>query len=213
VSYAINSDLAAGATEYWAWPLLPSNAYRQAQMAGPASTVMYCEEAYSLPGGYSIPGLGITYVWNAAEIQQGLDLVTPTTCGTNWCTWGMADNPALAAYAPWAGVQSATGQMLNCSAGWADGAGSDFNSWTSARHSEGSNFALCDGHAKWYRSSQVSAGPGLSIQDLQAQYGGATDEAAVINGCNTQQAEPVEYLGNSAVSAACGNPAITFNAF
>jgi prepilin-type processing-associated H-X9-DG protein len=102
--------------------------------------------------------------------------------------------------------------MVECNVGWADGSGSaTFSSFTTARHSNGSNFAMCGGHTKWYMAGAVSSGPGLTIGELQAQYGGATADATVEDGCNNQQAEPVEYLGNSAVAGACKNPTITFN--
>ena len=60
--------------------------------------------------------------------------------------------------------------------GRAVGSTSYIDATTKGRHTDGSNFLLCDGHAKWYRGSQVSSG--FSAMNSTDPQGGGTDSDA-----------------------------------
>jgi prepilin-type N-terminal cleavage/methylation domain-containing protein/prepilin-type processing-associated H-X9-DG protein len=68
-----------------------------------------------------------------------------------------------------AGVLFATGPMMNTQL---PGEASEFTSTTGGRHTEGSNFAMADGHAKWLPGSKVSNG--TSAQTPNSCYSGIT---------------------------------------
>lgn len=180
-------------------------------MGGPASTVMYCEVDNSLPNGYQVAGW---FTWDAADIEQNFDPVSASAYGQG-SPWGMSNNVTQnPGGVPWYGVTYATGPMCNDpqsqtfandgSSNWG-GATGPINS--AARHTGGSNFAMCDGHAKWAIGTSVSGGYGPSLADVSNWFGGNVNTA-----CSCcQMSVPVEDLGTNA--PACGSPSITWNTF
>ena len=104
-------------------------------------------------------------------------------------------NPA-AGGAPWGGVTLATGLLH----------GQDAATYVpkvvdavTGRHAGGSNFVLCDGHAKYYKGAVVSSGWGPQTADWLNSNGGCA--------ANTWATVPSELLNNPS----CGNVSITFN--
>ncbi len=155
--------------------------------AAPSTTVMYCEVVNS----YLAPGAISWYQWTPADIVQGDDITSPSTTG--YRTWGMS---SYGAGAPWGGIQLATGYM------YGQTVANTNNAVVAGRHSGGSNFVLCDGHAKWFHPSAVSPGWDIPESDVQQWFG--------VTGCAATSYEysaPNEYLN----TPSCGNVAITFN--
>jgi len=134
-----------------------------AQMNAPAKTVMLVEATAA------------AYAPNLSDGQAIADLSTPTEsgdqgspAGTN-CANGSptvlgidaAVGPLAPGPSPACTLPLATGYMGQSGAGRTSDftiiSGSDYLAPT-GRHSDGSNFLLCDGHVKWLRGSQVSTG-------------------------------------------------------
>jgi prepilin-type N-terminal cleavage/methylation domain-containing protein/prepilin-type processing-associated H-X9-DG protein len=159
-----------------------------AAFVAPSTTVMFCEVVNS----YLASNALSWYQWTPADIEQDYDIVSPSTTG--YTTWGMSSNGAGA---PWSGVQLATGYMYGQTAANTGG-----QVLPVGRHTGGSNFLLCDGHAKWYHPSAVSPGWDIPESDVQ-QWFGITGCAAASN----EWSAPNAYLN----TASCGNVAITFN--
>jgi len=185
-------------------------------MAGPSSTVLFCEITNSVANLSSLTGVfpGGPYVWNAQDIEQGIDVVSPACTGQsddwagNGCTGLSTLLPSSNGDYPWTGVQYATGPMNEDPAtgtvGWG-GTGPAVDN-APARHSQGSNFALADGHAKWYQAGAVSGGVGGTT----SYYGGTPPTWDI---CKYENSVPVEDLGNASLPADCGKPSITFNVY
>ncbi|MGI4790595.1 MAG: DUF1559 domain-containing protein [Janthinobacterium lividum] len=159
----------------------------------PSTTIMYCEVANS----YLAPGALTWYQWDAADIAQGYDITSPATTG--YSTWGMSSNSAAA---PWGGVQLATGLMYGETT--ANVTSDGYIEVVAGRHTEGSNFVLCDGHAKWYRPIAVSPGWDITEAEIQQWYPGTVGCVA-----GSGWSAPNDYLN----TPSCGNVAITFNPF
>lgn len=162
-----------------------------AKFDAPSSTVLYAEvaECFIKPGTFS------WYSWDSQDLVDNSDIMSPTTNGDN--TWGWSTNPATGG-GPWGGVQLATGLL----------SGQDAATYIpgtvqakEGRHSGGSNYVLCDGHAKWYIGSKVSPGWGPMTAQWLNSNGGCQ--------ANTWATVPSDLLSN----ASCGNVAITFNPY
>ena len=184
VSYAINSYTAnPGPT-----PQSPNESASLSEFNAPSSTVLFCEVSNS----YLAPGAIDWYPYDSQDLVDNNDWSTPSTNGAD--IWGWSSNPAPGE-APWKGVTLATG-LLN---------GEDSSYIPSkveavkGRHNGGSNFVLCDGHAKFYQGSAVSPGWGPETADWLNSNGGCK--------ANTWATVPSELLNNPS----CGNVSITFN--
>jgi prepilin-type N-terminal cleavage/methylation domain-containing protein/prepilin-type processing-associated H-X9-DG protein len=143
----------------------------------PSTTVMYCEATNVISNDPSF------YQFTAADIEQGYDVMSPATSGTQM--WGWPGNASIA-----------TGTLLN---------DTDPANTTAARHTLGSNYVLVDGHTKWYQPSAVSASWDIDPATLNGWFGNT-------NTCYpgyTGSAAPNEWLG----STGCGGAAITFNIY
>ncbi len=133
------------------------------QMNAPAKTVLLVE---TTAAGY--PGDGQAVADLSSPIEAGNQSYVPVP---NCATGSPAVFGVFAAVGPDAGnnppcvVPLATGFMGETSQRIANpttfsydqGPGKDYLAPT-GRHSDGSNFLLCDGHVKWLRGSQVSTG-------------------------------------------------------
>jgi len=73
------------------------------------------------------------------------------------------------------------GDANNCAPKGIGGAGGS----EPARHSEGSNFLLADGHAKWFRGSSVSGGANNATASDCGTYGTQTVGTAANTGCSS----------------------------
>jgi len=230
VSYALNQNLLIfGAGSFSPYVVTnPGDSETQAALAGPSSTVMLCEIADGVANGSDITGGGWPdYIVDPQEIEQGYDWFSPTTIGeidyqSSFANgiWGLSNNSAFGGGmfngtgAPWYGVELATGQMINdyvapspyATTGWGS---VKIPTVATARHSNGSNFALCDGHAKWYQGSGVSAGRNISPSQIDSVVGSMAAFCAQLP-TGAVYAMPVEDLG-TAQGGNCGNPTITFN--
>jgi len=85
----------------------------------------------------SVPGEFETLAWNGTDGNSNN--------GNKWVI------PATGALSVAYGKTSFSSVLQPCAAGYGAGCGT-------ARHTEGSNFLLCDGHVKWLRGTQVSVG-------------------------------------------------------
>lgn len=183
VSYAINTYTGEPGNS------VGQNGASLAIFQAPSSTVLYCEVAES----FIKPGTFSWYSWDSQDLVDDADVVSPSTNGDN--VWGWSTNPANGG-GPWGGVVLATGLMSGQTA-------ADYIPGTvqavQGRHTGGSNYVLCDGHAKWYMGSAVSPGWGPETAQWLNSNGGCQ--------ANTWATVPSELLQN----ASCGNVAITFN--
>jgi prepilin-type N-terminal cleavage/methylation domain-containing protein/prepilin-type processing-associated H-X9-DG protein len=234
ISYAINENFMQTGNKDTATPPLYNNLPQQfplSTMGSPSLTVMYFEVGNTPPWGADLESW-VPYIWTPADLEQGFDLVSATGYGNNE-PWGMSENPDNPGGVPWYGVTDATGWTLGvpipgtgymnannttfASEGGANWGGAT-GSWCPqyGRHSNGSNYALCDGHCKFLQGGSVSSGYGASLSDIATWFGaGDTGLAADCNPATYGQAVPTEVIGNTAVLQAggCGNPQITFNNF
>ena len=188
VSYSMNAFMDQPGSASATQPYGTSNSL--AAFAGPSTTVMYSE----ITGSYLNNGALPWYQWNAADIQQGYDIASPS--GDGYTVWGFS---SLGSGAPWGGVENATGYMYGQTPTNAAG------QIAPGRHTEGSNFVLADGHVKWYRPSSVSPGWAIDAATIASWFPGA-------KGCSPG------YLGGSAPNdyvntPQCGNVSITYNIY
>jgi len=188
VSYAINAYLGK------VYTAAPGSALSLPSFASPTTTVMYCE----CTGSFVTAGAISYYQWDAADIAAGYDLGSPATNGIG--AWGISSN--IPSAAPWGGVQLETGYMANQTQ--ASTYGDGYQETLPGLHTGGSNFVLCDGHAKWYNASVVSTGYDATEAEVQSWFG-TTGCAPASQGYSA----PNDYLS----TASCGNVAITFNPF
>ena len=140
-------------------------AYTLAKFNAPAKTVQLAECVGS--AGYNIGDPNGD--WPNSDLAYGF---SPSGLGL-----GGAWDP----YGDWGAAQSSYGQTtpwtLRYATGWpdyaiinqADGVTNSFTS-RDGRHQGGSNYLMCDGHAKWLRPSQVSPG-GNNSADGSCTYG------------------------------------------
>ena len=142
VSYAMNVDLARG----------DEIAGKISQLNAPANTVLLAEVVGATADVTDPQEDGWNYTGaNKSESHSG-----GVQGGENWNTAGGGTT---------AGFLLATGYM--------GGRGTSMNSVGFAaptgRHTDGSNFLLCDGHVKWLRGTAVSDGDALSLSANTAQ--------------------------------------------
>ncbi len=110
---------------------------------GSSSFNYNCDAAHGLPGGCSADVTGANLGGSASGYGNGAD---QDINGFNVSNGAGQVNDGTH-------VQYATGYMRNSY-------GATYNNFfgTTGRHSDGSNFVLCDGHAKWFRGNAVSGG-------------------------------------------------------
>jgi prepilin-type N-terminal cleavage/methylation domain-containing protein/prepilin-type processing-associated H-X9-DG protein len=121
----------------------------------PASTVLLCEcvNCYLTPGTFS------WYPWDSATLAEGVDYSSAATNGIS--TWGWSSYGG----GPWGGTQLATGLLHGQDT---TEIGPTNYAAQYGLHTQGSNYVLCDGHAKWYRGSAVSGGYGQTDAWVQS---------------------------------------------
>jgi len=121
----------------------------------PASTVLLAEgqwsTGYDVTRGYSQPITGVAAAGDDANGDNGGSAGGYGTGGA-YDPSGFNSNNGTAGGTPYT-IKYATGPMVNSTPGAAQG---DFTA--TGRHTGGANYVLADGHAKWFRSSQVSGG-------------------------------------------------------
>jgi prepilin-type processing-associated H-X9-DG protein len=116
-------------------------------------------------------------------------------CQTDMTTLGSQNTPTVGDFkspasdgntAGWDGIGSfATGVMSGSAA--IIGTGNGQESIPTGRHTDGSNFLLCDGHAKWFRATSVSTGGNDTVNNGTAcnSFGTTlTDSQAAQTGCS-----------------------------
>jgi prepilin-type processing-associated H-X9-DG protein len=131
--------------------------------------------------------------------------------------WGFSANTGGGGYC---GDSLATGPLLDYPANYTVAVADQCTGATGlqylpARHSGGSNFVLCDGHAKWYQGAKVSAGFAQPLSDIGSTQANleAACQYAINNPGYSSVSVPTESLGNTAGAPGCGDPAITFNTY
>jgi prepilin-type N-terminal cleavage/methylation domain-containing protein/prepilin-type processing-associated H-X9-DG protein len=137
VSYAYNSDYIYPQGYVWDGAHPPVSV-TLAALTAPATTVLLSEVAKNY---YS--GIG----WYTAElVSQGADYGSPGGNGLGYAIGICTPNEWTCLWA--------TGYPQNATPSY------DVNLFTSpdGRHSQGSNYVFGDGHSKWLRASQISAG-------------------------------------------------------
>jgi prepilin-type N-terminal cleavage/methylation domain-containing protein/prepilin-type processing-associated H-X9-DG protein len=157
----------------------------------PSSTILYCEVAES----YLAPGTFSWYPWDSQDIADNDDIISPATNGNG--VWGWSSNPANGG-GPYGGVVLATGLLSGqTAANYIPGTVQA----VTGRHSGGSNFVMCDGHAKFYKGSAVSANWGPEPSSYINANGGCAGVSWA--GAST------DLLNNPS----CGNVSITFDPY
>ena len=137
VSYAYNSNFTYPQGYIWDGNHVP-NSHALAELAAPSTTVLLSEAANNY-----FAGIGW---YSAALLSQGVDYGSPGGDGLGSAVGIGTPNEWTV---PWA-----TGYPSNATPNY------DVNLFTKpeGRHSIGANYVLADGHAKWMRGGQVSAG-------------------------------------------------------
>ncbi len=190
VSYALNSQFS---------PFVPSGNGAQpisiAQLNASANTVQFFEIVNSGYYDVTIP--------DGATSSQGMSSdVTGANYGGSPSGFGTGGTEDLSGFNTSFGsandgkhVQYATGYLRNSE----NNANNDFTA-PLGRHSDGANYVMADGHAKWFRGSNVSAG---QTNTVLGDCGTATP-----SGANTN-------LGGLAATTTCSDNTIraTFNIF
>jgi prepilin-type N-terminal cleavage/methylation domain-containing protein/prepilin-type processing-associated H-X9-DG protein len=164
-SYGFNSNLAGGI-----------NAINLASITSAANTVLLFEVTGDAPnltdpaeGTQALtPGGIVTADPSAGPVFPGNGFVSAAGNGLNWVT-GTANFNANAggSIADPGGVTYMTGYLGG------EGGGVDFAPGNLARHNDGANYLLGDGHAKFFHGSQIS--PGVSaLNPTSAQVTGTS---------------------------------------
>ncbi len=166
ISYAYNADLAGYDLPNPQPPSFANVGIKGylAQMNAPAKTVLLVEVTAAYPA-TSTNGQAVADLSSATEAGNQGYAPEPHCATGSPAVFGVfaAVGPDSANEQP-CGVPLATGFMGltaaragNPNFDFDAGPGYDYLSST-GRHSDGSNFLLCDGHVKWLRGSQVSTG-------------------------------------------------------
>ena len=137
---------------------LPIAAY-----SSPAKTILIFEVANSL--GYDID----TETRKATDTPAG----TATYCGGSPAGNGLGGDYLPNGYNGHAGAGTPNDGAIKYATGIPNGATADLGSYLTplGRHQQGSNYVMADGHAKWLRSSMVSAGPNAANEtDKQVDH-------------------------------------------
>jgi prepilin-type N-terminal cleavage/methylation domain-containing protein/prepilin-type processing-associated H-X9-DG protein len=212
-SYGMNGNLA----EWWADA--PSWANRtppksQAVLSGPSSTVMLFEVQDNYPAPVDS---WIEDFYNPSALESGYDIGSPAGTGDAIAGVGPVDAGGWSE-----GAQYATGMMQGQTVA-SDGPGGTSLSKTgvanpkgvlgAARHSGGSNFALCDGHAKWLPASAISAGVAVPTS-IANSWGLPCGYSGAASGYEAASA-PIENLGSGQTSygLSCSGMRATFSIY
>ena len=213
VSYGMNGNLA----EWWADA--PTWASRtppkiQAVLSGPASTVMLFEVQDNYPASVDS---WIEDYYNPSVLESGYDIGSPAGTGDDIAGVGPVDAGGWSE-----GDQYATGMMQGQTVA-ADGPGGTSLAKTGvanpkgvlglARHTGGSNFALCDGHAKWLPASRISAGVAVPTS-IANSWGLPCGYSGTASGYEAASA-PIENLGSGQTSygLSCSGLQATFSIY
>jgi prepilin-type N-terminal cleavage/methylation domain-containing protein/prepilin-type processing-associated H-X9-DG protein len=177
VSYAFNTNLGNGGST-------SGTAYTQAQFTSIAKSVFLME----------VQGVQADVTNSGNVPEKG----SATSWGIPYYTLNIGNTGMANTNGSWTNKAGmATGVLRGGNAGMILGtAGAPFGGYLAAEgvHNGGSNFVLCDGHAKWFKGSQVSAG---------ANNGTANDCT------NYQGFSPAGTKGSpTAASATCSDAAL-----
>ncbi|MCW3062124.1 MAG: prepilin-type N-terminal cleavage/methylation domain [Capsulimonas sp.] len=160
VSYAFNRSLTfANGSAY------PGPKGHIAQLNSPSKTVMLTEIRNCWAAVFPIPGT--TYSYENEYYTASLNGV--------WNTQGNANGSNILFVTGALGGRTRTG-------------GSYIDSATLGRHTDGSNFLMCDGHVKWFRGSSVSSGFNAANPSDAQQFGDDGSAAAAAGTDNSQYA-------------------------
>ena len=171
-SYGMNEILAMGARP--ASDMTPDGgALAMGALSSPARTVLVAETvecgAYKLPS-YVVP--------SPAPGQFPTENTSPTVDGLNYSGWD-------------GGLNVASSVCTNLASGLNLGGVTGY-SLQAARHFNGSNFLLADGHAKYLQPSRVSPGFAAKSSTL--------DQVAHGNDTTTGSAAGADFSGNSSIT-------------
>ncbi|RYG65227.1 DUF1559 domain-containing protein [bacterium] len=131
VSYGMNSNIA---NRFGGFPAIAS-------MSSPSRTVLLFEIRGNFTNVGNISEQGATN--GGSTVGDGTNLSNYSGC----CTMAAVT-----------GVQFATGKMDGWNQGYAPGGHATQWDDTTGRHLEGANYAFADGHVKWLKATNVSAG-------------------------------------------------------
>jgi prepilin-type N-terminal cleavage/methylation domain-containing protein/prepilin-type processing-associated H-X9-DG protein len=162
----------------------PPSSVSLAKYRSPASTILLTEVVnstyYDVTTGYSSPGSATTapsddWIQDFGGSMAGFGVgggYDPSGFNSNNGTAG-----GTASSAKWA-----TGPLVNAHTGAAQ---NDFTKL--GRHSNGANYVMADGHAKWFLPSRVSGGY-LNASPSGTDCGNAASSSAAQTGCSTVSA-------------------------
>jgi len=154
-SFALNANMSAGipdwATATWPIPCQGSDSISLAQMNSPSKTVALFEISGSL--GYDID----------KELNPVLDNNGGTYCGGSPAGNGLGQTYDPTGYNSLKVPDQVSGQrdgFLKYATGYLNGVTQNLGQYDSphGRHQNGSNFIMCDGHAKFFMPEKVSPG-------------------------------------------------------
>jgi len=166
-SYCINGNLFNTSTH---------SGVNESALKMPSKTLLLCEVIGN--GGYN---LDLEYAHNVSDSPSGIGKGANDPGGNGGCSTGFAPCPASSP------LRYDTGYFQNAAATYC------FNNPT-GRHSNGSVFLFCDGHAKWMMAQNISAGAN-NPTDAQCGMPWGVNYAAASVDCNNGSVQGTFSIG------------------